>query len=323
MKRRWKVFWIICISLVVLGAALCISGAVLGATIAGVREVLGVNPDTWEMRRIQIERENDWEEADEQTGDSSESSSEYADADMEAIEEILSGESIYYEETEESYRTSVDVADIEKLKLEVTHMEVLVRTGSDDSVHVACAMNQDLKKDFSIISKEKAELKIELKNRKDWEKTHFSSWDDIEGVIVIQIPPETKPEEISLEIGAGVLNVENIQTKELEVEVGAGEVTIERFQAEEFQLECGAGEAEIRYGDAKEIQIDCGVGTVTYYASGRKQDYDYDLQCGIGALTVGGDSYSGLGSERKIQNNGNKKMNIECGIGVVDVIFED
>ena len=42
MKKRWKVFWIMCISLGILGIALCISGILLGATMETVRGTFGI-----------------------------------------------------------------------------------------------------------------------------------------------------------------------------------------------------------------------------------------------------------------------------------------
>ena len=42
MKKGWKIFWVMCISLGVLGIALCISGIILGATAEKIREVFGI-----------------------------------------------------------------------------------------------------------------------------------------------------------------------------------------------------------------------------------------------------------------------------------------
>lgn len=83
-----------------------------------------------------------------------------------------------------------------------------------------------------------------------------------------------------------------------------------------------AREADL-YGEVeKEVKIECGVGQVNYTAVGSQEDYDYEVSCGIGSVTVGSDSYSGMGGERKVNNNGSKKMEIECGIGMVDVSFD-
>ena len=123
-------------------------------------------------------------------------------------------------------------------------------------------------------------------------------------------------------VGEGRLTADHFQAEELKIEVGAGQVYLDSFTADELDLECGAGEADL-YGDAlKKVKIECGVGTVRYSTAGSREDYDYEVECGIGSVTVGDDTYSGLGSERKINNGGSRKMEIECGIGVVDVSFD-
>ena len=56
--------------------------------------------------------------------------------------------------------------------------------------------------------------------------------------------------------------------------------------------------------------------------TGAQEDYNYDLECGVGNLDVGSDSYSGLGRENHISNTGaDRKLELECGMGNVSVSF--
>ena len=62
----------------------------------------------------------------------------------------------------------------------------------------------------------------------------------------------------------------------------------------------------------------------TLLAAGKitQEDYNYDLECGVGNLDVGSDSYSGLGREKSISNTGaDRKVDLECGMGNVSVNF--
>ena len=46
------------------------------------------------------------------------------------------------------------------------------------------------------------------------------------------------------------------------------------------------------------------------------------MECGVGNLDVGSDSYSGLGREKSISNKGaDRKLNLECGMGNISVDF--
>lgn len=296
MKKGWKIFWVICISLVVLGIALCISGVVLGATVDGIREVFGMD--------------HGW-------GDS------FWDEDMEYADSSVSGVPKGAASTGQNMESGASVfrySGIRKLDMDVTCLEVAVARGEgSDIVLDTNDLSDKMIKDLVIRQKDE-ELKIELKDRKSWEKWSKNQYMS-QGTLLVQIPEGMRFEEAALKVGAGILRADDIQASELDVEVGAGEVFLESFAAEEFELECGAGQAYV-YGDAsKDARIECGVGSVQFTALGNQQDYNYELSCGIGELNVGDESFSGLGSERKINNNGSKSMEIECGIGSVTVIF--
>ena len=55
-----------------------------------------------------------------------------------------------------------------------------------------------------------------------------------------------------------------------------------------------------------------------------ESDYEYDLECGIGDLKVGGNFYGGVGNSQHISNpDANRHMNLECGIGKIEVVFAE
>ena len=160
------------------------------------------------------------------------------------------------------------------------------------------------------------ELKLTSKKR-------FSGVNNIgRGKITVQIPRDLVFEEVSLSMGAGNLTVGQICCKELSVEIGAGEVNIDKFQADDAEFECGAGSITAR-GDVKSsADIHCGVGSIVYTASGREEEYNYDIQCGVGEVVCGDDTYSGLGKDRHIDNNADKDISIEGGVGSVIIDFD-
>ena len=113
------------------------------------------------------------------------------------------------------------------------------------------------------------------------------------------------------------------EAEELCVDVGAGEADINRFTAGEVDFNCGTGSI-ITSGDVKEkADIDCGIGQITFTANGKQSDYNYEITCGIGEVVCGQSTYSGIGCDEKINNHAAKEMNIECGIGEVNVNFSD
>ncbi len=161
------------------------------------------------------------------------------------------------------------------------------------------------------------ELKLTSKKR-------FSGVNNIgRGTITIQIPKEMTFEEVSLSMGAGTLNVNSIYTRDLSVEIGAGEVNLDRFQADEAEFDCGAGSITATGDVRSSADISCGVGSVVFTALGREEEYNYDIECGVGEVMCGNDSYSGLGKDRHIDNNADKDISVEGGVGSVIIDFKE
>ena len=122
------------------------------------------------------------------------------------------------------------------------------------------------------------------------------------GTITVTLPKDMELEKAELDLKAGELRAEQILAKDLEVNAGAGEVNILEFAAEKAEFKCGAG-------------------SITATGDAKKKDYNYDLDCGIGEIRCGDDSFSGFGREKSIDNGADKKMDIDCGIGYINVAF--
>ena len=120
---------------------------------------------------------------------------------------------------------------------------------------------------------------------------------------------------------AGKLKADQIRTKNLEVNAGAGEVNILEFQAEEAEFVCGAGSVTASGDAGKKLEADGGVGALLLNLKGVKEDYNYDLECGIGEIRCADESYSGFGKDYTIDNHAAKNMEIECGIGQITVKY--
>jgi DUF4097 and DUF4098 domain-containing protein YvlB len=141
------------------------------------------------------------------------------------------------------------------------------------------------------------------------------------GTITVTIPENMAFNEIELNMKAGKLKADQIRTKNLEVNAGAGEVNILEFQAEEAEFVCGAGSVTASGDAGKKLEADCGVGELLLNLKGVKEDYNYDLECGIGEIRCADESYSGFGKDYTIDNHAAKNMEIECGIGQITVKY--
>ena len=172
-------------------------------------------------------------------------------------------------------------------------------------------------------------------------KVSSNSEGNLGGSICLYVPEGYYFENTSLDLGAGSLSVEELQTGALEVNVGAGKMTFEKLEADQAELDCGAGQmtvgelssrvAEVSVGmgsvrlngDVTErLDGECSMGELKLTLAGTQTDFNYDLSCGMGELKVGDDSYNGLAQEKQINNNASKNMELECAMGSVVVEFK-
>lgn len=296
MRRGWKIFWIVCASIAGIGLVLCVTGAGMGATLSGIGEVYAA--DHWFY----------WDDWQRWNG--------YDDHDLEDLDDLeTAGE--YYTQGSEEYVSNFK--EIQSIDIEATYVEIDIRRYSGDAVTVDTSQLNSKLRNNLIMGTEDRELFIETKNHSIWKQIgrHNS------GAVVIQIPEDSGLTEASFDIGAGLLKIESIEAGELDINVGAGQAVIKSFEAGELDVECGAGQTTLKGKVNQSADIHCGVGELKMTLYGNQDDYDYDLKCGIGELTVGDYSYAGLGSERNLDNGTGRPMKIDCGIGRVEVKFNE
>lgn len=125
-----------------------------------------------------------------------------------------------------------------------------------------------------------------------------------DGKITIVIPKDMKFEEVDMEVGAGEATVSGLTANTLDIEVGAGQADFTSLDVQNLNAETGAGELNVEL-------------------IGSESDYNYDVECGIGEIEIGGNSYGGFGSEQNITNPGAERfLDLECGVGEVQVAFQ-
>lgn len=139
----------------------------------------------------------------------------------------------------------------------------------------------------------------------------------------VEVSHEFQTKDLELELDAGELLAESIQVKgEFKVDVGAGNVEIDNFSAESLEVDCGVGSASLKGSILKTAEADCGVGQIILELSGREEDYNYEVSAGVGSVEINGKSYSSLSVEKTIDNGADKDIQLDCGVGQIEVTVE-
>lgn len=142
-------------------------------------------------------------------------------------------------------------------------------------------------------------------------------------VLRVILPKEKQFQEVELELGASQAEIDGLLADNIKMSIGTGEADISNVHTKMMEMEVGAGEADIKNLTVSNLNLEVGVGEANVQVNGAIEDFNYRIECGIGEVVVGNDSYGGLGAEQTIKNsNTSCLIDIECGIGSVDMQFQ-
>lgn len=134
--------------------------------------------------------------------------------------------------------------------------------------------------------------------------------------------PDRVLEEMELDLGAAELTADRLQARQFSLDIGAGAGTIQSLlTSEDASLDIDVGELTIGYFDGSDLELDCGTGQLSITVAGEEQVYNYDLECGIGSIDIGGSSYSGLSSSHSVDNGAARTISADCGMGAISLRF--
>lgn len=128
--------------------------------------------------------------------------------------------------------------------------------------------------------------------------------------------------EIDIRVGAGNAHIQDLHARDVSAECGAGEINIEKCSVNVISLDTGVGNMDIKGTVTVAADIKCGMGNIDLTLQGTQQDYDYDLECSLGNIVIGGDRYSGIAKDRSIRNGSDRIIDAECSAGNITINFE-
>ena len=185
---------------------------------------------------------------------------------------------------------SDDAEELLSLNLDIKSSNIQIKTGDKFEVKTN---NSNIK-----YSNENGSIKIKEDKVANW----FFGKIDI-GELIIYIPENMKQiDEVKINIGAGTVFIEQLNTKNLYLDLGAGNVAIDKLTvSEESKINGGAGNININSGEIANVDLDLGVGNTKI-----KSDItgNSNINTGVGELNL----YLTLESD-------NYKINVNKGLG--------
>ena len=155
--------------------------------------------------------------------------------------------------------------------------------------------------------------------------------------ITIYVPEGFKAKKIDIDNGVGELYMEDMETAKLDIDLGTGDcygknivsdktdinggvgsVHFKDVTFTDLELECGVGDLTIEGKILGKSEINCGVGSLELITELKKEDYELDIETGLGDIYINGEKTSNI----KNANQGAKhSLDIEGGISEVEIEF--
>ncbi|MDD7220000.1 MAG: DUF2807 domain-containing protein [Clostridia bacterium] len=197
----------------------------------------------------------------------------------------------------------------DRIEIDLNYEELILENGDEFSVKVSSNKN-------------------DIQVRENGNNLEIKSTKKLKGSrkVYLYYPDSASLKELDIEMGAGsVAFNKDITVDKLSIDVGAGDFSNSgSITAGETELKAGTGNLQAHNLSTRVIEGECGIGNMELELTGKESDYNFSLECGVGDIEIGQNSFSGLGKDKKINNPGaGHTMNLECGIGNIIVSFNE
>lgn len=217
-------------------------------------------------------------------------------------------------DTEYAAQSSVDADEVRKLDIDVDAAEVLFMTDSEtDQIRV----QYDGEYETFVTETRGDTLKI-----KEGDGAIFSvlGWNDSR-TMVITIPEGFVFDEVTMNMDAGSIEGNGLKVSgQLKVEVDAGSIELHEAAMGELEVDADAGSValydSVLSGDAK---ITADAGSAELYLECEETDFNYQMECDMGSITINENEWSGIGEELEVNNKAEHTIHMECSMGSIEI----
>ena len=224
-------------------------------------------------------------------------------------------------------KTYTFTSEISDLNIQINAADFYIKEGNSFSVESNLKNLEVDEKNGCLTLKDLTKIKLNGSNAYE------------NAVLTIWVPVGTVFDNVNIKTGAGRFTVDSLSAATIGFELGAGDVTISKLIAEKSaNIEGGAGRITISDGAIKNLDLemglgqlnltsaltgdcnlDSGIGEMNVTLLGSKDDYELDIEKGIGNITVDGKNVTDFGSS----GNGANEVDIHGGVGAINVRFNN
>lgn len=170
-----------------------------------------------------------------------------------------------------------------------------------------------------------------------WFNFSHNSWNS---KITVYLPENFIAESAKIDSGAGKVDISALHAEKLKISGGAGNITAENLTADDeinidggvgnidltnvnfkdADFDCGVGELNVSGAIDGDCKIDSGVGNIDMDLQGNADQYNFNVDTGLGAVRVNGEK---LGDDYRSHNNADYSFRIDGGVGNINIDFTE
>lgn len=159
--------------------------------------------------------------------------------------------------------------------------------------------------------------------------------------IYLYVPEDIYWENAEIDVDMGSIYCHSLKVKEADISANMGAIGINYIEADSAKLDTDMGSIQVRYGSfghleadtdmgsiqaagraEKDVKVDVDMGSATLLLAGAAEDFNYKYNAGWGSINVDGHSYSDLKNKTVTNEKAQKKMDLDCGMGAIEISFK-
>lgn len=213
------------------------------------------------------------------------------------------------------------ISDWEDLNIDLATSDLIIKEGNEFKVETTNKYitskeeNNKLyitEKKHNVFKKENDKVIIYLNENQELDNVKINQG---AGKVTIE---KLNAEYLSLDLGAGKSAINNLNIKNsTKIDTGMGKTTIKNSILNNLNLETGIGKTTLSAELLGTSKIDNGIGKTSIKLIGSGNDYQINIDKGIGSYKVNGKSIN----DNPTIGNGINKLNINGGIGSISLDF--
>lgn len=222
--------------------------------------------------------------------------------------------------------------DIDQLEIEAEFGKVALVQDPDAEEILICS-NQD--ETWWSCDEQGKRLKLRLCSDQHEEEILRGQGDDL--FVIINVPEGHKFKKVDLKTGGRgiegkylkkrkkyegtLIEMDSLSAGELKAQAEIGTIKIEDGDIASLEVSSQVGTFEFQGTVSGNIEAECTAGEVCMELDELKEDFNYEVECSVGAVTIGEESIAHLAGRKDIDNGAERKMKLDCEVGAIQVSF--